>query len=199
MKFQHILSGVVLALALGGGTGHAADAAGKFSVRGAGSSPCSAYTAAVNAKDEVAVNRYASWILGYISAYNRLVGQTFDAIPSAEGKDALALTMGVCQGAPNDRLEQAVFSVVRGINSIRLTSDSAMITLTSDGRSLAIREETLRYLERRLKELGHYKGLETGKASQQIVQAIKAYQTAQKLPANGLPDFSTLLHILRQK
>lgn len=199
MKFNQIISATVLALTFGAGTAHAGDAAGKFSVRGVGSAPCSAYTTAVTAKDEAAINRYASWILGYVSAYNRLSEKTFDAIPGTEGKDALALTMGVCQSAPNERLEQVLFSVLRGLNDIRLTSDTAMVTLTSDGKTRVVREETLRYVERRLKDLGFYKGAETGKASPQIVQAIKAYQTAQKMPADGLPNMPTLLRILRQK
>lgn len=199
MKLTHMISAVTVALLFSAGSAQAADAAGKFSVRGVGSTPCSAFVAAINSKDEAALNRYASWVMGYVSAYNRQQDQTFDALPTGEGKDFLALTLGVCQASPNDRLEQAVFSGLRGLNEIRLTSDSAMVTLTGDGKTLAIREETLRYLERKMKALGYYKGQETGKPSPQIVQAIKAFQTEQKIQATGLPNFSTLLTILRQK
>lgn len=190
------VAGVALSLGMGD-MAHAADTTGKFTVRGIGSSPCSAFNSAVQSKDDGALKAYASWLLGYYSAYNRLVSGNFDAVPSADVNATISVVASACQRSPAIPVEQVTFSVLRSFAPLRLQAESPLVTLTSDGKSIELREETLRFVERRLKELGHYKGQETGKPSPQIVQAIKAFQTAQKIPVNGLPNLFTLVRIAK--
>lgn len=190
------VAGATLSMFIGG-TANAADTSGKFAVRGIGGSPCSAFTAALQSKDEGAIKAYISWVLGYYSAYNRMVSGNFDAVPSSDLNAMISIVAGACQRSATVPVEQVTFNVLRSFAPLRLQAESPLVTLTSEGKTLEVREETLKFVERRLKELGHYKGLETGKASTQIVQAIKAFQSAQKIPATGLPNLVTLIRIAK--
>lgn len=180
-------------------TAQAADSAGKFVVVGLGGTPCSAFDEAIKKKDATALNSYASWILGYYSSYNRFVSGTFDAVPSSDLNATIAVVANACRATPKASLEQMTFSVLKGFEPIRLKADSEVVMLSNEGKSFTARAETIRYVERRLKELGYYKGPESGKPSPQLVQALKAFQTAQKIPASGFPTLGTVARISNAK
>lgn len=182
-----------------GSSALAADAGGKFSVRGVGSDRCESLSAAFSKKDDAAVNRYVSWILGYASASNKFSTQTYDALPSKDGRDLIALIVGYCQQNAAVPIEVSTSRVLGGLKAVRLTQESPLVSFSSEGKALEIREESVRFIERTLKISGYYKGAETGKSSPQLIAAIKAFQVAQKLPATGLPDINTLIRAAVRK
>lgn len=189
---------LVLAASINSGA-IAATAAGKFSVRGVGGDRCEAVSAAFKAKNNAAVARYVAWSTGYTSAFNRLVTQTFDSVPMKDGRDLLALTLSFCNANPKEQFEGAMFQVVRALGPLRLTGESPLVTLTSDGKTHELREETVRLVETRLKALKLYSNAPTGKASPQLTSAIKAFQQSKKLAVTGLPDMVTLLRLVQEK
>lgn len=188
----------IAAIALAGPV-EAADANGKFVVLGLGGTPCSAFGEAIQKKDAAALNGYGSWILGYYSSYNRLVSGTFDAVPSIDLNTTISVVGSACRAMPKASLEQATFSVLKGFEPIRQQAESETVTLSNDGKTFVVRAETIKFVERRLKELGYYKSTETGKASPQLIQALKAFQTAQKIPTSGFPTLGTVARISTAK
>lgn len=177
----------------------AATTAGKFAVRGVGSDRCEAVSAAFKNKDGAAVGRYAAWTMGYASAFNRLVTNTFDAVPMKDARGLLAITLTVCNANPKGQFESATFQVLRALGPLRLTGESPLVTLTSDGKTHELHEETVRLVEIRLKALKFYSNAPTGKTSPQLTSAIKAFQQSKKLAASGLPDMATLIQLVQEK
>lgn len=203
MNIVHALKVAIGGLAILGSASasptFAADAAGKYSVRGVGGARCDAVVAAFTAKNTPAVESYVSWMLGYASAYNHVVSGTFDAIPTKDGRDLVSLVLGLCQSNAAIQLETSTFRVLRAVANLRLTGETPLVTLTSDGKSFELRQETVRLVQGRLKALKLYNGAENGETNPQLIAALKAYQTSQKLPATGLPDISLLIRLFRDK
>ena len=178
---------------------YAADQSGRFVVRGNGADLCSSFSKALETKDNQAVERYAAWIFGYASATSKLSPQTLDVSPSADGRDILAFVLNICQAKPTMALEAATAQVFSGLRPIRPTVEGPLVKFSVDGKSLSIREETVRFSERKLKAAGLYKDAEGGKATTQLIAAIKKFQTAEKLTISGLPDIRTLIRLAAQK
>jgi hypothetical protein len=198
-RFRAAGLAVAMGLIVLGNPVHAADQSGRFVVRGSGADLCSSFSKAFDTKDNQAVERYASWIFGYASATSKLSSQTLDVSPSADGRDILAFVLNICQAKPAMSIEAASAQVFSGLAAIRPTVDGPVVKFSVDGKALSIREETVRFAERKLKVAGFYKDAEGGKATPQLIAAIKKYQTDQKLPNSGLPDIRTLLRLAAQK
>jgi len=193
-KFTAHVRGPLLALAcvlLAAGPAAAADEQGRFAVRGVGSDQCGAFQAALVAKDAVKIDRYGSWLMGYLTASNRLISRTFDAVPSLVGTDMVGMVSVICRTQPATLLETAAAQALSILNPIRLTADSPIVNLTNDGKSLSIRTEAVVALQRNLAAKGGFKGLADGKPSPQLTKAIIELQQKEKIPVTGLPDIDT--------
>jgi hypothetical protein len=168
----------------------ASDAAGKFTVRGVGSNPCSAVQASLKSNDKIA---------GYTSAYNRHVPQTFDILPTSAGGDLLGIVMAVCRVSPNASLETATAQSLSAVAAMRLTRETPIVKVTADGKTVEIRQEALTNLQQNLSEKGLYRGPLNGVSSPALVAAIKAIQTREKLEVTGLPDIDTMIRAILKK
>lgn len=177
----------------------AADSGGKYAVRGVGSARCDLVTAAFSTKNAAQSEAYASWIMGYVTAYNKVVAGNFDALPTKDGRDLISLVLGLCQSNATAPLEATTFRVIRAIAALRLTSDTSPVTFTSDGKTAELRQETVKYVQARLKALKFYSGAETGEATPQLIAAIKTYQTNKKIPITGLPDIALLIRLSQKQ
>lgn len=177
----------------------AADTGGKFAVRGVGSARCDLVTASFSAKNTAQVESYASWIMGYVSAYNKAVSGNYDALPTKDGRDLISLVLGLCQSNAAASLEATTFRVLRALSVLRLTSETPMVTFSNDGKTAELRQETVKFLQGRLKALKFFNGAENGEGSPQLVTAIKAYQTSKKIAATGLPDITLLIRLSQEK
>lgn len=182
-----------IALLAGATPGHAADAAGKYAVRGAGGSPCATFLSALSAKNQPLIDQYASWLMGYVSAVNRLQAQTFDAMPTMRPGEMVALAAMTCKLEPKLTVELAAARGLNAVSALRAGQESPVVTLTSDGRTVQIRQQALTTLQRNLSARGMFTGAANGAASPALTVAIKAFQTQVKLPATGLPDLDTIL------
>jgi hypothetical protein len=177
----------------------ASDAAGKFTVRGVGSNPCSAVQASLKSNDKIAGSLYLSWLMGYASAYNRHVPQTFDILPTSAGGDLLGIVMAVCRVSPNASLETATAQSLSAVAAMRLTRETPIVKVTADGKTVEIRQEALTNLQQNLSEKGLYRGPVNGVSSPALVAAIKAIQTREKLEVTGLPDIDTMIRAILKK
>jgi hypothetical protein len=190
---KHALMLVLVALAPT--TAHAADTGGRFAVRGLGSSKCSDLTTVIGQKNTTLIQLYAAWLAGYVTASNRLISQTFDAIPSTVGSDVVGLVSVICARNPNALVETSTYQVLEALNAIRVRQDSPVVTMQEGGKTLAIRQEALTLVQTELASKGLYKGPADGKPSPALVKAISAFQKAQKLPETGLPDIDVLVRL----
>lgn len=173
------------------GPAAAADDKGAFAVRGVGSDRCDAFIAAIAAKDGLKLERYGSWLLGYLSASNRLIGRTFDAVPSQVPTDVLGIVAVICRNQPAALVDTAVSQALVVLNPIRLTADSPLITVSNAGRTLQVRTEALIRLQQNLAKKGLYKGPADGKLSPQLAKIISDFQQVEKIQISGLPDLDT--------
>jgi len=171
----------------------AADADGHFAVRGPGTEACSRLAQATDGRKTEVLSAYASWLMGYLSAYNRLSGDTFDMLPTLAGNDGLAVLALVCRDHPEMLVETAAARMIQALHHTRLTRDSSVVTIKHDGRSVFVRQEAIEMLQDRLKALGFYDGKATGKGSKAFSRAVLRFQKSENLSPTGLPDIDTML------
>ena len=176
----------------------ASDAAGKFTARGVGSNACSAVLTSLK-DDKIAISLYGSWLMGYASAYNRNVPQTFDILPTATGSDLMGIVMAVCRISPTASLETATAQALAAVAPMRLTRETPLVKVVSDGKSVDIRQEAVTNLQQALLDKGLYRGPVNGVSSPALVAAIKTLQTREKLTPTGLPDIDTLIRAVLKK
>jgi hypothetical protein len=185
----------IAVLALASAPAMAADKDGIFSVRGLGSGKCSELTLAIEKKDSASIQLYGSWLSGYLSASNRLISQTFDAIPGSSVNDALGVVAVVCGRNPDVLVETATYQALEALNPVRLRQDSPLLTMQDGARSLKIRQEALMFVQTELASAKLYKGPADGKPSPELARSIRTFQKAQKLPETGLPDMDVIVRL----
>lgn len=173
----------------------AADSQGRSSIRSLGAGKCSDLTAAVEQKDAARLTDYGSWLSGYLSAVNRLVGKTYDALPTTRPSDAIGIVAVICQQNNEKLIENVAYQAIETLNDIRVRDYSPMITAKKDGESLTISEQTIRFVQVSLKTSGHYRGDVDGQWSSSLSSSISKYQGEQNLPKTGLPDIDVVIRI----
>jgi hypothetical protein len=172
-----------------------ADSEGNFGVRGVGADQCDALLERLEQNPEVVLPT-VSWLMGYITATNRLQADTFDVSPILDGETLLELTISTCGVNPDISYEQATFEVVRALSEARTRSQTPVVTMEAEDASTQIRRETLVQVQDRLRRLGHSSGPADGIYGPQTRDAIRAYQESVGLPASGVADSMTLLRLL---
>lgn len=183
----------IAAVALAAAPASAADSKGAFAVRGAGSDRCDVFLKAIADKDAVRLERYGAWLLGYVSASNRLIDKTFDAVPSQAPTDVLGVVAVVCRSQPATLVDTAISQALVLLSPIRLNADSPVVTVSNGGRSLRLRQEALTMLQQNLAKKGLFKGPVDGKISPQFLKVISEFQLKEKILVSGLPDLDTII------
>jgi hypothetical protein len=207
------LAGILGVLALSGSAlfpsiALAADADGKFAVKGVARTHCTTFVKVWEERREAPQRYalYAGWMDGYLSALNERTAGTYD-LTSFEGTELLGnFVYSNCKRAP----EQPFFNMMRGLvqalNGHRLPSQSPLVLIEgtvelSDGESRDVRislyEETIRRAQNSLKSTGAYDGEVDGVYSDATRAAVKTFQTDNGLRVSGLPDQFTLMRLFR--
>lgn len=192
---KHFACMAAVAAGLAGPTGAAAaDANGNFALRGYGSRTCQVFNAEFpDAKHSA---NYGSWLMGYVSARNRVESETFDILPLLDGMVLLQAVSTVCKDQPTITVESAANEVIRAIAPLHQRSETSIVVVENDGRKIAIREGMLSALQVRLVELGMYSGPVDGQWTTSLAAAVKTFQMNKNITATGLPDLATLLRAL---
>ncbi len=173
----------------------AADEQGNYAIRGAGGFACERYVAAADAQSDE-VRLFVRWKEGYLSGLNRLQADTFDASPIVDTAAVANLMLAICRQHPELAFETAVARGLTSLAPMRERAESRADTLTHDGRSVTVRQETMRRVQQALSELGHYTSGVDGLYGPGTRRAILAFQENAELPPTGLPDPDTLLALL---
>lgn len=192
-------SWLLVALALAGPAA-AADADGQFAIKGGGQQPCASFLTAWDSRNSD-LSLYAGWIDGYVTGLNQFTDNTYDLAPWQATETLLGLTQSVCAQAPEGtRFMDAFFQVVRLITPSRVTEQSPVIALVHEGQSTLAYGAVIERMKTRLRDLGHGDGLTVNAAfDPATAAAVSAFQTAEGLPATGLPDQRTLFQLFRSR
>ncbi len=175
----------------------AADANHDFAVHGIGALTCTQLTnTPAKAQGEVRMV-LASWLLGYLTAMNRADAVTYDATPVQDQGALVNMVSGVCKLHPKVPVEAVAFSVFQSLEKAKLATASPEIKVTVGKSSTVLRQDTLNKVEKVLVSLKYLPaGQATGAFSGSTAVALAKFQTAQKLPATGLPDPATVVRAL---
>jgi hypothetical protein len=172
----------------------ASDAQGNFTLRGYGSRSCGTYLTEMS--DPGHANNYASWLMGYATARNRLQSETFDILPFPEGTVLFDAVSAVCRDQQAITVEAAANEVIRAIAPLHQRSASAVVTIDRGEQSVRIRQAALAALQARLAELGLYSGPADGEWREELTASLTEFQLREKIVASGLPDLPTLIRAL---
>lgn len=173
----------------------AADDDGNFGLRGIGVETCDSALAKLNESGDVALHSM-SWLMGYISALNRMQAETFDVSPFVDGTAVMQLLVNTCSANPDIPVENAAFELFQALSPARVRSRSEIVTVTSDGVSMQLRQETLTSVQIQLRELGFLSGSADGVFGDQTRSALSAFQNDAGLQQTRLPDPVTVLRLL---
>ncbi len=192
-KLVHLVATAAGAILLNS-PAYAADASGLFAVRGLGANTCQEY---LNRKATDENSRlYASWLMGYMTARNRVEEKRFDVLPYPDGQVFLEAVQAVCRDQTTVTIEQAASSVISALAPIHQVNVSPITVVENKNRSLQIRQSALAALQSKLIEDGLYSGPVNGEWSEAMVTAVTEFQLSSKIVASGLPDLATLIHAL---
>jgi hypothetical protein len=195
--FQKRTAFSCLFLAASIGAASASDTSRSFAVHGVGALTCAKLNA-VPAADAAEVRMVlASWIMGYVTAVNRTQSGTYDATPVQDQGAMVNMVAGVCAQHPNAAVETITNAVLTSLETAKLSAPSPEVTVTVGKRATVLRQSTLQSLQQVLIAQKYLPAGEAdGKFGAGTQAALVKFQTAQHLPATGLPDPATVVRAL---
>jgi hypothetical protein len=183
------------AVALSAGPAGAADAEGRFAVKGAGGATCQDFVTAREQQD----NRFyyiGGWIEGYITGANRYEDGTYDIAPWQSLDLLIALIGNFCEGNPDRALHEVTAALVDRLKPRRMTQAEQRTAVGSGDQQVRVYPTILRRAQEALRRAGHYDGAIDGKYGPNTRGALRSYQQANGLEVTGLPDQRTLYNLL---
>jgi hypothetical protein len=173
----------------------AADRTGEYSVRGAGAQRCEAYLAAVN-ENRPELGAYIGYIDGQLTATSRLTAGVFDVNPFILPGPFAAIVANICRQAPTQLFEVAVRGGVEALVRVRVVAASPVIEMTVGDNRMSLRVETLRAVQARLRTLNLLRDAPDGRFGPGTQEALRRFQTTNRLTVTSLPDPDTILALL---
>ncbi len=89
---------------------HGADAAGNYAIWGAGSRSCHQYQ--VSAADSAARQPFRDYLMGYLTAYNAVAAETYNALGDLNLEQALGWLSEYCDSNKIDSFDRAVTQLI---------------------------------------------------------------------------------------
>jgi hypothetical protein len=195
-KLRLALIGLVTVVAMGQAAPlQAADSKGVYAVRGVGGEGCKAFNDQLK-KDPQATMAAASWIMGYVTAANRMQPNTFDLSPVLGPTPLLRLLAGYCEKHPDQGVEKAFSQILRALAVAHNKTESPIVETKSGKYSGSLRAETLIAMQTKLTDYGYFKGRADGIYGPRVETALKTFQKDQKLPETGVADAPTIIRLL---
>lgn len=194
-----LVKATTIALACGWLASHAAqaaDAKGNFAVNGIGATSCAETVGAIQHGHAAVRAELSSWLMGYITALNRVDHNTFDIMAIQSPVAVTNLVLNVCSKNSKDNVEGVTNSILKLFSSIKLTKSSSLMTVSFDGKSVNIRKNTMKKLQEFLKKHKFLNGPADGNYGTETQAAIKSFQAHEKLLVNSLPDAETVIQAL---
>ncbi len=173
----------------------AADASGKFSIRGAGLLKCSAFVAAREERSDL-YYLVGGWLDGYITARNQFQADTYDAT-TYESSELLLLVMeNHCRSHPQDAVFAVVNTLMERIHPERMRAGEPMVTIEEDERRASLYRQTVHRVRRALVQRGLLEAPAAGGFDEPVRRALAAFQKQAGFEPTGFPDQATLWRLL---
>ena len=174
----------------------AADADGNYSPRGAGTTICAEFLAAVKERDKRFFS-FAGWIEGYISGINRYEDGVYDLV-SWQSTDLLMASLArYCEANPELNFHVAVTNLAATLKRNAIKTKTTVVPIDAgEGRAILLYDKAIRRLQARLRLQGIYDGELTGAFDDSTREALRRFQEQKGLDATGLPDQETLSYLL---
>ncbi|WP_201742297.1 peptidoglycan-binding domain-containing protein [Mangrovicoccus ximenensis] len=171
----------------------AASQDGKFKADGAGTAPCSDFTAALEAGDRVKVAGFAAWTEGFLTAVNALQADTYDITPWQTTPVLMEKLRRFCLGHPGTQMIEATGQLAAVLAPYRQVAESPMVQARNSGRAVMLPAVILERVRQVLEE-ERGSGLSTagGDFDAAFSAALAGFQKARGLAETGLPDQLTL-------
>ena len=180
----------------GGGASHQAEAAGAPAAA-ASTTPTAPVAAPSPASAALSLRQIlTSWIMGYLTASDRLVKDTFDETPVMAPEALTNMVIGVCRRNPDARVEAVANSVLTQLATARLLHDSPVVEARQGAQTVLIRQATLVAMQKALERDKLLKDPADGKFGGGTAAALLAFQKSQHLPETSLPDSDTVVRLL---
>lgn len=176
----------------------AADAKGNYALHGIGALPCGELVTRIK-QEATSREQLAAWLLGYISATNRLGAKTYDVLPAQQVGVLAELVGNVCGTSPRSLVETAAFSVLKTFEALRATAESPLVTASANGKSVALRKASLVAVQESLIQRKLFRAKANGEFGKATEQALRDFQKSEGLAETGLPDLVTMLRLLAAK
>ncbi|MCC7486017.1 MAG: peptidoglycan-binding protein [Burkholderiales bacterium] len=175
----------------------AADSGGAHAVRGVGLVTCEQFLQEAEKKSSVFF-MIGGWIDGYVTGVNHYAPDTYDALSFESTELVVRLIEGHCKARPADRLFAVAAAFLARFSDDRIRAQSPIVRGKVGDQEFAIYAEVLRRAQRRLTDLGYYKGEPEADYGERTRSAFAAYQERSGMRSTGLPDQGTLWRLLRQ-
>ena len=179
-------------------TAQAADEKGRFAVKGPGLASCQDFVNHVKDKSQT-FYVMGGWLLGFLSAHNLHMENTYDAASWQSGELLLGLMENYCRQRPEERFAEGAIKLIRLLMPNRLTTESRLVRAENGENRVAVYEEVMRRTQQALKDQGYYAGVIDGLYGPGSKTALTKFQEANKLPTTGVPDPRTLFAIFRDE
>ena len=137
-----------------------------------------------------------SWLMGYLTASDRLVKDTFDKTPVMAPEALTSMVIGVCRRYPDARVESVANNVLNQLAVARVLRESPVVEARAGDRMVLIRQATLAAMQNTLVRDKLLKDPADGKFGSATAAALAVFQKSQNLPETGLPDASTVVRLL---
>lgn len=171
------------------------DGKGNFAVHGLGAQTCQILLEELKA-DKAAPALAESWLMGYVTAVNRLDTETYDALPLLDSNVLLTIVVNICQKHPDNLVETIAKEIINTLSNARSKHESPILEVTNDGKSVHVRVDTLIDMQRKLDQMGYLKTSADGIYNESTKEAISKFQREEKLSINGIPDAPTIIRLL---
>ena len=193
-----LLSPVILAFAMASSAAHAVDAKGTFALHGIGALTCGEVNERIKTNASVR-EQLAAWLLGYVSATNRVRPDTYDITPIQQPLILARMVENVCASNAGTRLETATYSLLTTLAPAGAKAESPLVKVQAGENFVELRQETLKAVQQALIDRKFLKGKTTGEFGKPTETALGEFQKAEKLSATNLPDPATLMRLLIEK
>lgn len=176
----------------------AADAGGRYAVRGAGLVDCVTFLEE-RKKQSPAYLMMGGWIDGYINGVSQYASDTYDATSFESTELFTEIIKNHCEKNPKHRLFRILNSIIAQRWSSRITSQSSLVTVQLGEQKTQLYQETIVRIQNRLAKLGFFKLPTTGKFDKATISGLASFQkTREGFQGTGFPDQATLWALLTE-
>ena len=192
--FVAVLSVSVLACLL---VQHARSATdGAFAVKYPGQQSCRVFVE-TSESDKVRNAFFLGWLNGYLTGFNRYREETVDIAPWHGLSLLTGLLINYCQQNPDKTFQSAVDAMTAALFPLRLKTNSELVEIVSEGKTLKMYKVVVERVQQSLKELGYFSRDPDGEFSVSTRAALSAFQQDRGIHQSGLPDQETLYQLFR--